>query len=224
MLCIINLKYPDNPSGLLEGEGIAWKRMPVAWPCVLIMSSPFHLRCTYQVSVQTGRTHTRESQNSWSSRTWQVKHLQVVRGLALRISKYRGDDAQGWGGLGLRTCWGMLLRNGPFWVRTRGDTDPCPGSGPAQKPPNPDGRGESSSSGLFASMWQCFIVKKTVLARNVTTLFSIKKHFPLKNRHKLEASVTAPFQSVVTMASFSSPDASVEISTSACMVLIKAAK
>lgn len=66
--------------------------------------------------------------------------------------------------------------------------------------------------------------KSPWLARNLTTLFSIKKHFPLKNRHKLEAGVKAPFQSVVTMAPFSSPDASVEISTSACMVLIKAAK
>lgn len=116
------------------------------------------------------------------------------------------------------------LGNRPFRVGAGKDADPCPGSGPAQKTPNPDGRGESGSPGLFLSAWQCFIVKKTVLARNVTTLFSIKKHFPLKNRHKLEASVKAPFQSVVTMASFSSVDASVEISTSACMVLIKAAK
>lgn len=95
---------------------------------------------------------------------------------------------------------------------------------PAQKTPNPDGRGESSSHELFSSAWQCFIVKKAVLARNVTTLFSIKKHFPLKNRHKFEASVKAPSQSVVTMASFSSSEASGEISTSACMVLIKADK
>lgn len=116
------------------------------------------------------------------------------------------------------------LGNGLFQVGAGEDTEPCPGSGTAQKPPNPDRRCESSSPSPFSSVWQCFIVKKTVLARNVTTLFSIKKHFPFKNRHKLEASVKAPFQSVVTMASFSSPDASVEISTSACMVLIKAAK
>ena len=116
------------------------------------------------------------------------------------------------------------LGNGPFQVVAGDNAVPCPGSGPAQKTPNPDGRGERSSPSLFSSMWQCFIIRKTVLARNVTTLFSIKKLFPLKNRHKLEASVKAPFQSVVTMASFSSADASVEISTSACMVLIKAVK
>lgn len=114
--------------------------------------------------------------------------------------------------------------NGLVWVRAGEDTVPCPGSGPAQETPNRDGRDKSGSPSPFSSVWQCFIVKKTVLARNVTTLFSIKKHFPLKNRHKLEASVKAPFQSVVTMASFSSADASVEIGTSACMVLIKAAK
>jgi len=111
------------------------------------------------------------------------------------------------------------LGNGPLWVRAGEDAIPC-----SEAPLNPDGKGESSSPGPFSSMWQYFIVKKTVLARNVTTLFSIKKHFPLKNRHKPEASVKAPFQSVVTMASFNSPDASVDISTSACMVLIKTAK
>lgn len=114
--------------------------------------------------------------------------------------------------------------NGTLRAGDGEDTDPCPGSSPAQKTPNPAGRGESGSPGLFSSVWQCFIVKKPALARNVTTLFSIKKHFPLKNRHKLEASVKAPFQSVVTMASFSPVDAAVEISTSACMVLIKVAK
>lgn len=126
---------------------------------------------------------------------------------------------------------------GCAWARCRGVTEeqaplgrgwkehrPMHRLRPAQKTPNPDGRGESSSHELFSSAWQCFIVKKAVLARNVTTLFSIKKHFPLKNRHKFEASVKAPSQSVVTMASFSSSEASGEISTSACMVLIKAAK
>lgn len=116
------------------------------------------------------------------------------------------------------------LGNGVFQPGAGEDAIRCPGLDRAQKAPNPDGRGESSGPGTFLSMWQCFIVKKPVLARNVTTLFSIKKHFPLKNRHKLEASVKAPFQSVVTMASFSSADASVEISSSVCMFLIKAAK
>lgn len=31
-----------------------------------------------------------------------------MRGLALKIRKYTGDDAQGWGGLGHGTCLGML--------------------------------------------------------------------------------------------------------------------
>lgn len=117
-----------------------------------------------------------------------------------------------------------LLGKGHFEDRTGQEATPCPGSGPALKPPSPAVRGESGSLGPFSSAWQCFIVKKTVLARNVTTLFSIKKHFPLKNRHKFQASAKAPFQSVVTMASFISADASAEIGTSACMVLIKAAK
>lgn len=72
------------------------------------MSSPFHLRCMYQVSIQTGRTHTRDSWNSWNSRTQEGKHLPVVRGLALRIRKYTGDDAQGQGGLSHRMCLGTL--------------------------------------------------------------------------------------------------------------------
>lgn len=131
----------------------------------------------------------------------------------------------------------MISAMGRAWARCRGVTEeqatlgqgwrehhPMHRLRPAQKTPNPDGRGESSSHELFSSVWQCFIVKKAVLARNVTTLFSIKKHFPLKNRHKFEASVKAPSQSVVTMASFSSADASGEISISSCMVLIKAAK
>lgn len=130
-----------------------------------------------------------------------------------------------------------ILAMGRAWARCRGVTEeqatlsrgwrehhPLHRLRPAQKTPNPDGRGESSSHELFSSAWQCFIVKKAVLARNVTTLFSIKKHFPFKNRHKLGASVKAPSQSVVTMASFSCADASGEISTSACTVLIKAAK
>lgn len=187
---------------------------------------PFPSEVYVSSICQTGRTHTRNSQNSWSSRTWEGKHLPVVPGLALRIRKYMGNDAQGQGSLDHRICLGMLqwCHCGIGCFRYGEDAAPCPGSGATQKTLNQDGRGESSSPSLFASVWQCFIVKNTVLARNVTTLFSIKKHFPLKNRLKVEASVKAPFQSVVTMASFSSADASVEISTSACMVLIKAAK
>lgn len=79
---------------------------------------------------------------------------------------------------------------------------PCLVLGPAQP---------SCSPSPFSSAWQCFTVKQTVLARTVTTLFSVKKHFPLQNRHKFQASAKAPFQSVVTMASFSSADAPAEI-------------
>lgn len=149
-----------------------------------------------------------------------------MRGMALRIGKCIGGDAQTWGSLGHGIYLGTLWWGhwGMDHFRSGLVTVPCSGSGPAQKTPNPDGRGGSGSPGPFSSTWQCFIIKKSVLARNFTTLFSIKKHFPHKNRQELEASVGAPFQSVVTMASFSSADASAEISTSACMVLIKAAK
>lgn len=124
----------------------------------------------------------------------------TVCGLALCVRKCTGSDAQPRGSSISRTLSGQtrmeLLGKGHFEAAS------CLVLGPAQP---------SCSPNLFSSAWQCFTVKKTVLARTVTTLFSIKKHFPLKNRHKFQASAKAPFQSVVTMASFSSADAPAEI-------------
>lgn len=123
----------------------------------------------------------------------------TVRGLAPNVRKCTGTNAQPQGSAIPGTSGQSrmkLLGKGRFGAA------PCLVLGPAQP---------SCSPSPFSSAWQCFTVKQMVLARTVTTLFSVKKHFPLQNRHKFQASAKAPFQSVVTMASFSSADAPAEI-------------
>lgn len=104
------------------------KKTLVAGLCVLITSSPFHSRCMYQISVQTGRTHTWDRQNGWNARTWDGKHLPVVRGMALRTGKCIKGDAQGLGSLGHGIYLGTLWWDHWGMDHFRLVTVPCPGS------------------------------------------------------------------------------------------------
>lgn len=116
------------------------------------------------------------------------------------------------------------LKNRPLWVRDGENTIPCTGWDLLRRHLAQMGEVKAAAMSCSQVRGNVSMSKRLCWPEMLLHYSALKNIFHLRTDTSLKPVLKAPSQSVVTMASFSSADASGEISTSACMVLIKTAK